>query len=422
MAIETHARQLTPEQVAPPASVDKMRRLWFGVAGIGIIVSMGLFLLNFRAEDGMQHFMRAYLVGYMFCFNLMLGSMALLMLYHVVGGKWGVVILRMLEAGTRTWFVIVLMFVPIALSLHHLYPWSNPDALDVHGQHAEQLRSAYLNVPAFLGRAAFYFISWGVFIFFFNRWSHFLDRPAPSPEAYNYQRLRFMRLGGGGLVFYAITVTLSSVDWVMSLDPIWFSTIWGMLYMAGQALTALAFVLVVLAQLVKVEPMHSILRKSELHDNGKLLLAFVMLYTYLSFSQFIIIWSGNLPEEIRWYLARTEHGWKPVMIFLVLIHFVVPFLLLLNRDLKKKPSQLAAVATLLLFARVGESYWQVVPNFADASGLTGHFSPNLFDLVLPIAMAGIWIAVFFYQLGKRPLLPVYHHLMPEILEKSHGAH
>jgi hypothetical protein len=196
------------------------------------------------------------------------------------------------------------MFVPIAFNLHHLYPWANPDTLDVHGQHAEKLRSAYLNPPAFLGRAAFYFISWGIFIYIFNRWSRLLDQPFASPEAYNLQRLRFMRLGGGGLVFYAITLTLAAVDWVMSLDPVWFSTIWGMLYMGGQALTAMAFMIVVLAVLVKSEPMHGILRKGELFDNGKLLLAFVMLYTYLSFSQFIIIWSGNLPEEIRWYLAR----------------------------------------------------------------------------------------------------------------------
>jgi len=255
----------------------------------------------------------------------------------------------------------------------------------------------------------------GVLIYFFNKWSRRLDAPAASPEAYNLQRLRFMRLGGGGVLFYAISLTLAAVDWVMSLDPIWFSTIWGMLYMGAQALTAMAFIIVVLATLSKIEPMHSLLRKSELHDNGKLLLAFVMLYTYLSFSQFIIIWSGNLPEEIRWYLARIQNGWKPVMIILVICHFVAPFLFLLNRDLKKVPSRLAAVAMLILFSRVGEIYWQINPNFPDTSGITGHFHVNMFDIALPIALAAVWIAAFFYQLGKRPLLPVYHHLVPEIL-------
>jgi hypothetical protein len=195
-----------------------------------------------------------------------------------------------------------------------------------------------------------------------------------------------------------------------------------MLYMAGQALSTMAFMLIVLALLAKYEPMKTLLRKTELHDNGKLLLAFVMLYAYLSFSQFIITWSGNLPEEIVWYLARTQHGWKPVMITLVVLHFVIPFLLLLNRDLKKQPVRLRAVATLIVVARIGELYWQINPNFKDTSGITGHFNPNWMDLVLPIALASIWITAFFYQLKKRPLIPAYHHLVPEILEPAHGAH
>ena len=332
------------------------------------------------------------------------------------------VLRRMLEAATRTWFVTVLMFVPIAFGLGTLYPWMNGDSLDIHGKHVLALRHAYLNPQAFLARAAFYFLAWGVFIYFFNKWSLYQDSPPASPEAYNRLRLRFMRLGGGGLVFYALSITLAAVDWVMSLDPIWFSTIWGMLYMVAQILTAMAFVLVVLAQLVKYDPMRSLLRKTELHDNGNLLLAFVMLYTYLSFSQFIIIWSGNLPEEIRWYLARTQHGWKPIMIFLVVVHFVAPFLLLLNRGLKKKSSSLGAIALLILCARVGEIYWQVLPNFADASGITGHFHVTLPDIIVPVALIAIWVTMFFYQLGKRPLIPVYHHLLPQILEKSHGTH
>jgi len=263
-----HVRQLTPEQVAPPASIDVMRRRWIGVGFIFALIALGL--LVFMRNDGnvAQEFMRAYLVGYMFCFNLLLGCLALTLLYHVVGGKWGVVMLRLFEAGTRTWFVVALMFIPIALNLHNLYPWAS-GVLDIHGQEAAKLRHGYLNVVAFDGRAAFYFIAWGIFIYFLNKWSRLLDEPPASDEAYNRQRLRFMRLGGGGLVFWAITLTLASVDWVMSLDPIWFSTIWGMIYMGGTALSAMSFCLIVMAVLVKSEPMHSVLRKSELHDNGK---------------------------------------------------------------------------------------------------------------------------------------------------------
>jgi hypothetical protein len=421
---DTHAahRTITPEELAPPWIVDHARKRWFGIAGIFSIGAFALFLFNFRTFDGRQQFFRAYLVGYLFCFGLMLGSTALLMLQHVTGGKWGLVIRRMLEAGSRTLPIVALMFIPLIFGVNYLYPWAGMIPVNVHGQHALHVRAPYLNYTAWVGRAVFYFLSWGVFIYLLNKWSLKQDVPPESAEAANELRLRFMRLGGGGLVFYAITLTLAAVDWVMALDPVWYSTIWGMLYMGAQALSTMAFMIVVLALLAKYEPMKSLLRKTELHDNGKLLLAFVMLYTYLSFSQFIIIWSGNLPEEITWYLARVQNGWKPVMLLLVIFHFVVPFLILLNRNIKKQPDRLRAVAILILIARVGEIYWQVNPNFKDTSGMTGHFSPNLMDAVLPIALASIWITAFFYQLKKRPLIPAYHHLVPEILEPSHGAH
>jgi hypothetical protein len=419
---QTPSSHVTPEQLAPPWIVDHMRKRWIGVAGLSSIVAIALLLFNSGTFEGRQQFFRAYLVGYLFCFGLMLGSTALLMLQHVTGGKWGLVIRRMLEAGSRTLPIVGFMFIPIAFGAKYLYPWAGAMPLDVHGQHALHVREPFLNFNAWVGRAIFYFLSWGLFIYLFNKWSLKQDVPPESPEAANDLRLRFMRLGGGGLVFYAITLTLAAVDWVMSLDAVWYSTIWGMLYMGAQVLSTMAFMIAVLALLAKYEPMKSLLRKTELHDNGKLLLAFVMLYTYLSFSQFIIIWSGNLPEEITWYLARTQHGWKPVMLTLVIFHFVVPFLILLNRNIKKQPARLRAVAILILFARVGEIYWQVNPNFKDTSGLTGHFNPNLMDVVLPIALASIWITAFFYQLKKRPLIPAYHHLVPEILEPSHGAH
>ena len=423
MALETHhARQLTPEQVAPPASVDNMRRLWFGVAGIGIVVSLGLWLLNFRSEFGTQHFMRAYLVGFIMVAGLTMGCMAMLSLYHVVGGKWGVPVMRIYEAGTRNWLLMVLAFVGVAFGLHYIYPWAGAQEMDLRQQHAWVVRGNYLTPKWFLLRNSLIMLGWGVFIYFLNKWSHRLDVPPESAEAYNRQRLRFMRLGSGGLVFWAATLELASVDWVMSLDPLWFSTIWGMIYMVGEALTALALMTIVLYYLAKVEPMRSFLRVRELHENGNLVLAFVMLFCYLSFSQFIIIWSGNLPEEIRYYLARSQGGWKPVMIILVLIHFCIPFLLLLNREIKKHPKRLASVGLMIMIARLGEVYWQVNPMYLDTNGTTGHFSPNLFDVVVPITMIAIWLAGFFYQLGRRPLIPAYHHLVPQILEKSHGAH
>jgi hypothetical protein len=186
----------------------------------------------------------------------------------------------------------------------------------------------------------------------------------------------------------------------------------------------------VLVGLARYEPMKGLLRKTELHDNGKLLLAFVMLYMYLSFSQFIIIWSGNLTEEIPWYLARIRNGWRPVMVFLFLFHFVLPFLLLLNRNLKKHGPRLAIVALLIIFVRYVDLFWHIVPNFADARGWAPKGEPfgsflqaiSIWDAIIPLAMASIWIALFFHHLRKKPLIPVYHPLVPEILEPSHGAH
>lgn len=421
---------VTPEYVAAPWWADHMRKRWSVAAAIATVLAIAGAVMALQAGtfEAKNHFLRAYLVGFMFCFGLTTGSMALLMLQHVTGGKWGLVIRRQLEAGTRNLPLLALMFIPIALGLKYLYPWAGGIELSYHGQHALHVRHDYLNTTMFVGRAVLYFLGWGIFIYIFNKWSPLQDRPQASPEEANRLRLRFMRLGGGGLVFYAVTVSLAAVDWVMSLDPVWYSTIWGMLYMAGQALLTMAFMIVVLIGLARYEPMKSLLRKTELHDNGKLLLAFVMLYTYLSFSQFIIIWSGNLTEEIPWYLARIRGGWRPVIIFLFLFHFVLPFLLLLNRNLKKHGPRLAIVALLIIFVRYVDLFWHIVPNFKDAAGwapqgqAVGRFFLTPWDIIVPVAMASIWVAFFFYHLTKRPLIPVYHPLVPEILEPQHGAH
>ena len=422
MSVDTHAPQLTPQQVMAPPVVDVWRRRWFGGAGLGTLASLGLLLLFFRDGDGVQHFLRAYLVGFIMVAGLTMGCFALLSLYHVVGGKWGIPVMRIYEAGTRNWWLMVVAFLPIAFNLGRIYPWAGAFDLGLHGQHAVQVRGDYLTQKWFSVREFLIMFGWGIFIYLQNKWSRKFDSPAPSEYEYNQQRLRFMRLGGGGLVFWAATLEIAAVDWVMSLDPLWFSTIFGMIYMVGQGLTALALMAIVIRYLAKVEPMHSILRVRELHENGNLCLAFVMLFCYLSFSQFIIIWSGNLPEEIRFYLARSEGWWKPLMIVLVLIHFCIPFLLLLNRGIKKHPSRLAAVMLMVMIARLGEVYWQVNPMYPDTNGMIGHINVNLFDIVVPLTMIAIWVAAFFYQLGKRPLIPIYHHLTPQVLEKSHGAH
>ncbi|MBI2682287.1 MAG: hypothetical protein HYX26_03575 [Acidobacteriales bacterium] len=420
---EHHAPALPrPEELVAPASVTQWRKyLTFPALILTLWALIGLGL-NFGDPVGMNHFLRAYLVGFMFCCGLTLGCLVLLMVQHVTGGKWGLVMRRIFEAGSRNWWLMALMFVPIAAGLKYLYPWANHTGLTAHGEHALHVREAYLNPKMFIIRAIAYFAAWGLLAVILNRWSLRQDHPPASPEEGNALRLRFMRLSGFGILFYAVSLSLAVVDWVMSLDAVWYSTIYGMLYMAGQALLAMSFAIIVLVMLAKTEPMKHLLRKNELHDNGKFLLAFVMLYTYLSFSQFIIIWSGNLKEEIPWYLARSRNGWLPVFLVLAIFHFVVPFLLLLNRNLKKQGERLAMVAAMLVLMRYLDLYWHILPNFADVSWPTGNFDPTLWDLVVPAAMACVWFTLFFRELGTRPILPLYHPLFPQIMEKSHGAH
>jgi hypothetical protein len=420
-----------PEDLSAPWNIGKLRRTWGIAAGVLTALSVIGFILALNAKDAHLEktaFMRAYLVGFMWCLGGSLGCLALLMIQHVTGGKWGLVMRRLFEAGSRSIWFVAILFIPIAITcktLDGFYPWMWGGGT-FHGQHATHVREHYLNFPAWIARAIFFFLSWGAISVVLNRWSRLQDEKFESFDAYEKLRLRFMRVSGFGLVFYSATITLAAIDWVMSLDAVWYSTIFGMIYMVGQTLSAMAFCLIVLVALAKYEPFRSILRKTELHDNGKLLLAFVMLFTYLSFSQFIIIWSANLTEEIPWYLARVRNGWRPIIVTIFLIHFVVPFLLLLNRNLKKQGPQLAKVALLLLFARVLELYWEVVPNFADAAwpnpvGTLAH-AFRWTDIVVPLAMISAWTALFMWELAKRPILPAYHRLVPEILEKSHGAH
>jgi hypothetical protein len=413
-----------PDELRAPWIVGQYQKTAGVIGGIGVLAAIIGAVMSSNSADplAMTRFLRAYLVGFMFCCGLTLGSLALLMLQHITGGKWGLVMRRIFEASSRNLPLLAVMFIPIALGLKYLYPWAAGTGLTAHGEHALHVRHAYLNPQMFLLRAALYFVGWGIFAYLLNKWSLRQEEPFDSSASANDLRLRFMRLGAGGVLFYAITISLAAVDWVMSLDAVWYSTIWGMLYMVGQALLAMSFSIVVLVTLAKYEPMKSLLRRTELHDNGKLLLAFVMLYTYLSFSQFIIIWSGNLVEEIPWYLARVRNGWMPIIVALFLFHFVVPFLLLLNRNLKKHGPRLLAVAVLLIVMRLLDLYWHIMPTFADLSWPTGHFRLGVWDIVLPVTLAGIWFAMFFWQLARRPILPAYHPLMPEILEKSHGAH
>jgi hypothetical protein len=368
-----------------------LHRVRRGSLAVGVVAALACVL---GAWLGPQQFFRSYLLAYLFWFGIAMGCLAILMLHHVAGGVWGAVIRRLLEAGTRTLPFLAALFLPLTFGLTELYEWAQPEhvAHDPVLQH----KSVYLNVPFFLARAVFYFLVWIVLAVFLNRWSLREDIAADGRTA---RRLEL--LSRGGLLLFGFTMTFASVDWIMSLEPHWFSTIYGILVMWGQVLTAMAFVVPLTALLASPNggPLAEVISTQQFHDLGKLLLAFVMLWAYFTLSQYLIIWSGNLPEETPWYLARLQGGWQWIGVTLIAFHFALPFLLLLSRDVKRNPRILAWVAIVVVAVRFVDLFWLIVPAF-EPKGLTAHWM----DAAAFVGIGGFWLALFIWELGRRSLL------------------
>jgi hypothetical protein len=351
-------------------------------------------------------FFQSYLWSYTFFVGVSLGCMALAMLQFLTGGAWGVVIRRICESASRTLPLLAVLFVPVAAGIPWLYRWSDPKV--VAADEIIRHKHVYLNVPFFLIRAAFYFAGWMAIAYLLNRWSAEQDRVGGRQL---HRKLQL--ISGPGLIFWGFSVTFMAVDWVMSTDPRWFSTMFGLLFLAGQALSSLAFAITLTVILMRRRPFLEVITPRHLHDLGKLLLAFVMVWAYFSFSQWLIIWSGNMAEEIPWYVERLHGGWQYVALALTLFHFALPFLLLLSRELKRAAPLLTSVAVCILVMRLVDLYWLVAPDFRK-----GQFGVSWMDFAAPVGLGGIWLGFFTVQLGKRPLLPVGDPHLQEALE--HG--
>lgn len=381
---------------------DAQRRAMIGAAFALAACAIG-------AAFNPAQFFRSYLVGFLLVLGVSLGSLAIQMLHHLTGGGWGLVIRRILEAAARTLPFVAILFVPVLVGMPHLFSWARPEAASDPILVAKR---PYLNVPFFVVRAAVYFVIWSALAWTLSRWSAEQDRAAaPQTEA---EVRRFRLLSAPGLLAYGLTITFASVDWVMSLDPHWFSTMFGVLTIGGQGLSGLAFVIAVLSVLSRRPPMAASVSAAHFHDLGKLLLAFVMLWAYFSFSQFLIIWSGNLPEEIPWYLHRLQGGWGAVAVLLLLGHFALPFLLLLSRDIKRRPRLLARLAIGLIVVRAVDLFWLVAPNFHEEG-----FHLHWLDVAAPLGLGAAWFALFLAQLRQRPLLPVNDPYFREALIDVH---
>jgi len=358
-----------------------------------VIGVLGLAACIAGATADYGQFLHSYLMAFLFWAGVALGCTAIVMLHNMTGGEWGYVIRGLLEAGMRTIPWVALFVLPLLFSLPVLYEWARPEV--VAADEILQSKGAYLNPPFFIARTVGYFIVWIVLAWLLGRWSG-LRNPEDRGAA-----VRRQRLSAPGILLYALTVTFASVDWAMSLEPHFFSTIYGLMFIIGQVLSAMAFVLLVAGFLTGQEPMARVATKPRLNDLGNLMFAFVMLWAYISFSQFLIIWSGNLPEEITWYTNRLRGGWALLALLLVVFHFAVPFFFLLSRDIKRRARRLQWVAALLIAMRLIDLFWALAP----AHGAELHL--HWMDLAAPLGLGGVWIALFIRQLRKHPLLPAH---------------
>ncbi len=405
----TAARVNNTEFTAPEVVVNTIYQRSLGVGLLFGVVSLITAILPGTREQ----FFHSYLLGFMLWLGVALGSMAFLMIQHLTGGLWGMVIRRQLEAAMKTLPLMAVLFIPIIAGMPHLYgTWLHPDS---RNKHLVELSQSYLTRGGYIGRAVIYFAIWLGIAFILSRWSAEQD----NPPVQNLSP-RFRKIAAPGLILYAFTISFAVIDWVMSLSPPWISTIYGFIFIVGECLSAMCLMVVVERILVRYEPMATLLKPKEVHDHGKLMLTFVMLWAYFSFSQLLIIWAGNLPSEITFFTRRLYSGWQIVALALVVFHFAVPFLLLLSRSFKRDPKTLVWLATWLIFMRFVDLFWYIEPNFNQTISSLSWI--HLLDLVVPVAIGGLWFAMFFHNLKSRPLLPAYDVHAQEFLEYVGAAH
>jgi len=393
---------MTAQDFRAPESVDRIRQRALVAGVIGLVICVVGFV---KAPD---RFFPAYLLAFMFVLGLSLGSLGLLMLQHLTGGNWGIMIRRPLESATRNLPVVAVLFVPIFFGMKYLYAaWLNAPPSG-EGALSEMQRS-YLTPNGFRVRAILYFALWGILVFLFNRWSREQDA---NPEDTAVRR-RFKTLAGPGIILYVFVMSFAAIDWAMSLSPHWASTIYGFIFIAGQLISSMSLMIAVVVLLARTGPLSGVLQPRHIHDLGKLLLAFVMLWAYFQFSQLLIIWSGNQPEEITFYYSRLHSQWGVVAVIVVIFHFFVPFFLLLSRDLKRNPRLLPGVAIWLIFMRLVDLYWYTRPQFTPSA------LPTIWDLGAALALGGLWFFFFAGQLKQLPVLPVGDPKLAEAIANEH---
>lgn len=396
---------------AAPSDLGRIQGVALGIGLLGIVAwVIGLTL----SGNAREIFFHSYLVAYVFWAGIALGCLGMLMIQYLGGATWGLIIRRPLESGSHTLILMAILFIPVAVGLGNIYEWMHRESITDEKLRAMlDHKSLWLNPKFFIVRTAIYFAVWLVLMLVLRKRSHKLDEtgdPALIQSAQDWS--------GPGFLLYAIACTFAAIDWVMSLDAEWFSTIFGMLLIVGQGVAAIAFIISICVILSRREPMNHVLKPKHFHDLGKLLLALVMVWAYFSFSQLLIMWSGNLPEEIPWYIERFKGTWGYLGIALILGHFFLPFVLLLSRDLKRNGRRLVFVAWLVIIMRFIDLLWLIVPEFEH--GHPGHLKDYLIYIASTVGMGGLWLGWFFWQLRSKALVPYNDPLLPEALAAGGG--
>jgi len=427
---QQHGKTL-PADLGAPAFVDVWKTRATIVAIVFAAIAAALGFLDGHGFDS-DHLLRAWVLGLMLTFGWAVGGLALLMVQYVTGGKWGLLLRRPLEAMSRTLPLIFVYWLVVVIWMKKLYLWaqvdgSNPANVEAALKsgfinevqaHAIVFKQPMLNPQMFIMVGVFCFVVWAFYMWRLNRLGLERDKDSPANTPTWIKRLE--NISGPGILVYALTMTAAVIYWVMSMDPTWYSSVYGLLFLVGQGYSVLALGIIISISLSEAEPFKTILRQTEQHDLGKFTFAFVMLNIYLAFSQFLIIWSGNLPEEIPWYLDRIRRGWGVIITLDFIFHWLIPFTLLLSRDLKRNKKRLIRVCQWMLFAKAFDLFWLIEPNFKDAARNL-HFSWGILEYVaVPVAMAAFWVAFFCTRLKMRPLVQTNDPHLAEILEPEHA--
>ena len=391
---------MTVQPDAPETGIGRWQPIALGIGVLGIAISVVGFVTN------RQQFFRSWLPSYLFWFSIVAGALAVLMLQYVTGGEWGLMIRRPLGAAARTMWVMLLLFIPIAVGFRDIYPWANTAWEGFPEIHA--LKGKYLNPQFFFIRVAIYFA-------FFLIWAWRIR--VLSLEFYRnrspYTELSRRKWAASGLVLVVLVMSFLSIDWMMSTEPKWSSTMYGITFTVGCGLSAFAFVTFFLSRLAHTDAMSEVLRPTHLRDLGNLMLAFVMFYAYTSFSEYLLIWYANLHEEIPHYLVRQHGMWGVLAGMIIVFHFFLPFFMLLMRSIKDRPQTIAVVTVIIIVMRYIAIYWLVAPSWYGE-----HFAYSWMDLSSLIGIGGIWLWAFIGQLKGQTIIPIHETWVEEAIREG----